>query len=73
MLPFVATIHPQLAAARNPDTIIVTQVDSRSAPQRLIPCPDGGQPGVEPEFPIQGFEMVSPARRLDSHQRSSTI
>lgn len=43
MLPVDASIHPQLAAAFNPDTIIVTRDVSRSTPrstpQRLVPSP----------------------------------
>lgn len=45
MLPSGAKIHPQLAAALNPDTIVV----SRAGPsklQRLVPRPDGGSPGT---------------------------
>jgi hypothetical protein len=42
MLPFGASIHPQLANALNPDTVIVTRANSRHRPQRLVPRPDGG-------------------------------
>lgn len=40
MLPFGASIHPQLAAAFNPDTVIVIRADGKPSPQRLIPRPD---------------------------------
>jgi len=40
MLPFGASIHPQLIAALNPDTIVVTRADRRPTPQRLVPRPD---------------------------------
>lgn len=42
MLPFGASIHPQLAAAFNPDTIIMIRADGKPSPQRLIPRPNGG-------------------------------
>jgi len=40
MLPVGASIHPQLAAALNPDTIVVARADRRSTLQRLVPRPD---------------------------------
>ncbi|WP_153555630.1 hypothetical protein [Roseimaritima sediminicola] len=41
ILPGGAKIHPQLAAALNPDTIVVSRA-GRSKLQRLVPRPDGG-------------------------------
>jgi len=41
LLPDGASIHPQLAAVLNPETIVVTRSGSRATPQRLIPRPDG--------------------------------
>jgi hypothetical protein len=40
MLPVGASIHPQLAATLNPDTVVVTRADGRSRLQRLVPRPD---------------------------------
>ncbi|NND97143.1 MAG: hypothetical protein HKN47_07435 [Pirellulaceae bacterium] len=42
LLPAGASIHPQIAAALRPGTVVVTRADSRSTPQRLVPRPDGG-------------------------------
>jgi len=42
MLPNGAKIHPHLAFALNPDTVIVSRIDRRSKPLRLVPRPDGG-------------------------------
>lgn len=42
LLPHGATMHPQLAVAFNADTVIITRVDNRSKPARLVPRPDGG-------------------------------
>lgn len=40
MLPAGASIHPQLAAALNPETVVATRADGRSRLQRLVPRPD---------------------------------
>ena len=42
MLPNGAMIHPHFALALNPDTVIVSRVDRRPKPLRLVPRPDGG-------------------------------
>lgn len=42
LLPSGASIHPQLAAALNPETIIVIRADGKSSAQRLVPRPKGG-------------------------------
>ena len=41
-LPTGATIHPQLAAALNPEAVVAMRADSRQSPQRLVPLPNGG-------------------------------
>jgi hypothetical protein len=42
LLPSGASIHPQLAAALNPETVVVMRADGRHAPQPLIARPIGG-------------------------------
>lgn len=42
LLPFGASIHPQIANALKADTVVVTRTNSRHRPQRLVPRPDGG-------------------------------
>lgn len=42
MLPDGAKIHPQLAMAFKPDTVIVSRTGPRPTPLRLVPRPDGG-------------------------------
>ncbi|QDT03308.1 hypothetical protein K227x_16900 [Rubripirellula lacrimiformis] len=42
MLPHGAKLHPQLASSLMPDTVIVSRVDRRPTPLRLVPRPDGG-------------------------------
>lgn len=40
LLPFGASIHPQLVAALDPKTIVVVRADRKANPQRLVPRPD---------------------------------
>ncbi|EMI17983.1 hypothetical protein RMSM_05095 [Rhodopirellula maiorica SM1] len=42
LLPSGASIHPQFAAALNPETVVAMRADSRRSPQRLVPRPNGG-------------------------------
>ncbi|QDS93577.1 hypothetical protein FF011L_23500 [Roseimaritima multifibrata] len=39
LLPFGASIHPQLVAALDPKTIVVIRADRKANPQRLVPRP----------------------------------
>ena len=41
-LPNGSAIHPQLALALQPNTVVISKVDRRSKPLRLVPRPNGG-------------------------------